>query len=297
MSVEREGRYASALDMQSALHAATSENKSLASRVYNDSWKDAQALKQGRDEEQRVRDEHQLMQAETVRLSASEAADLRREGLGSSGSPDLLTEPMIVQQLDTEEGISFAAPSPTPAFVTEHAVAVHDYHDVKPDATVSERKADVFSEPREAPPQKKVPAKRKPVSRTPFLIAGLVVAAIFLTLGFAGVLWVGGVVGGRSQNTVPNTNSNSPVETPTPYPTPLPTSTVSVLVVDPTPMPTPTPTPRPTPVTTPEPTPQRTPRPTPTPRIVVPAKTPTPRRTPPKQTQDPNCVYTNTCKS
>jgi serine/threonine protein kinase len=126
--------------------------------------------------------------------------------------------------------------------------------------------------------------------------------AVFL-IGVLGIAGLGLVLSRYWSSAAANTNANnaqpsptSTVEsTPTPEPTATPVSTPAQVYVDPTPQPTPEPTVQ-NPINGRErnsgsesnPRPARTPKP-------EPKETPGGRKPRPKPTQDPNCVFTNSC--
>ena len=294
MSVDRVSRYASALDMQKALHAAAAENKSLAGHVFNDSWKDAQALREEIGDQQVRRHEHQLMQAETVRLDPSEVAELRAKAdTGPQGMP---TEPLIFGHAEARVTDEYKDPEPTPTFITEPSVEVEPNNETEAADSVSGRKTDVFRNVQ--PPPKPQPVQKRR-STAPYWILGITAAVLFVVVGVTAAVLLAGIGSRTSENDSRNVNSGFPSETPTPFPTdtPVRNDNSEVRVVEPTPTPTrvATPTPLRTPISTPEPTPRRTPVVRPTPER-TPIVRPTPRRTPPpRKTPNPNCVYDNTC--
>lgn len=151
-----------------------------------------------------------------------------------------------------------------------------------------------------APP--KAPDKlAAPVRPSPYRkLLWLVPAAFLVLLAFTGGMYALAV---WFLNTRPTVNSNVPEvnrATPSPTrtiePTPVverPSPTPAVIYVPPTPMPTATPA-----VIRPDRTPQRQPTPEVVPTPARPVKTPEVKRTPrpkPKPSQDPNCVFTNSC--
>jgi serine/threonine protein kinase len=132
-----------------------------------------------------------------------------------------------------------------------------------------------------------IPARR----RSPYLKLLWLLPAAFIALLLVGAAAYGFI--SLVLKVIPMPDPNRPVvNTSSPTPSPSPTATAPVIVATPSPTPTPTPVSKTTPVIDPGNKTIERPKPTPTPENVRPKPTPKPR---PKPTQDPNCVFTNSC--
>jgi serine/threonine protein kinase len=292
MSIEREGRFTSALEMQEALQKAIAEDKILESSVYNASW-EAEQVRLQIIEEERLR-EHALMQAKTVNLIAEEVPAINAEDQNTPDIQGLPTEPLFTPHPDagTPGKIPVDGSSSINVLDTMRSGGVSGTGltgtHYTSETTSHTAKTDVYEARPVAVPR---PVRKKTsgaLSKVFWILLAAILGVLATGGGIAVGLWIINSDNGADNRAVGN---NSPTPSPTPTPTPEPSPTVPVVEptrsVEPTPDRVPERTPQPIPQSTPVRIPEKTPRPTPV---------RTPIRIPPRKTPNPNCIYNNTCQ-
>ncbi|MBS1794309.1 MAG: serine/threonine protein kinase [Acidobacteria bacterium] len=291
LEIEREDRFSSALEMQQALQTALEEAKRAAkpfvapepsvSANENDASRSAA---------------HSPLRAKTENLLESESARLKSDQSIIAETQAAPTQSVQVEPSATE------APLPEPP---DTGSSRFESSGTKPSGRISKSELTGLpyydkelvepEKPRIDPAPVPFADPKTPAAKSGFNIFWLlpIFAVGLLAIGGigGGIGWMNGFASSNTTKPVSNTTVSTPVRTPSP----------SSPTVSPTVSPTPTPTPnnsvknedkpKPTPTVSPTPTPAQVKTP-----IQNPVKTPSAPKTPKtKPSQDPNCVFTNSC--
>ncbi|MGI8638795.1 MAG: protein kinase domain-containing protein [Pyrinomonadaceae bacterium] len=281
MEVERDNRFSSALEMREVLQTAIAEERR------NKQTGNIAAIAEQRrlriEQEERKLQEQRLMQVKTERLIAGDEIKVETQNEVSSDTKTSPSEVSNSQPLNTQPSVS------EPSFTESLPI---DVSNTQPSGSVSKAELTgtayfnkVLIEKKQTIPEPLLVANTEYNSKSnakPFWI--LPIAAL-------SILTVGGIGGFVLMNNSGSTNSNKPaanvvISSPTITPTVAPRTSPTPLPVQDKPDKI-NEKPKPSVI----PTPNRTP-------LQNPVKTPlTRQKTPkPKPTQDPNCVFTNTCQ-
>ncbi len=295
LEIERENRFASALEMQKALQTAIKEAKAENKTSEKTLVLPVKPISSKVDKEQRL-DEHSLTEAKTKNLLGS---DNWQNSAENSEQSQIKTEERIISHTQASPTQSaYIEPPETKSEISEPSITESlqfDIAETQPSGSVSKPEltdTPYFDEKlvKQAKSEEKRPVpipfvETKPESKSGFNLVWL------LPIFALGLLTVGGIGGGivwlNSSNSEERKESNSNISTATP-------------TVSPTLKPTISPTPAPTvsnPVVSDEkPTPTPAPTVQKTPIQQTPVKTPVVRTTPkPKPTKDSDCIFTGDC--